>query len=59
MQHFTMHGGQASLEKQVMAPQAGTHEATHHTSRHPDGTLVPLMKEVEIVSVAVTWQSVP
>lgn len=47
------------MEKQVMAPQAGTHEATHHTSRHPDGTLVPLMKEVEIVSVAVTWQSVP
>lgn len=42
-----------------MARQAGTCVSTHHTSRHPDGTLVPLMKEVETVSVADTCQSVP
>lgn len=49
------------MEKQAMLPpaQAGTCGPTHHTSRHPDGTLVPLMKEVEIVTAAATCQRVP
>lgn len=50
------------MEKQAMlppAPQAGRCGPTHHTSRHPNGTLVPLMKELEIVNVAATCQRVP
>lgn len=48
------------MEKQAMATlQAGACGPTHHTSRHPNGTLVPLMKEVETVNVAATRQRVP
>ena len=36
--------GQASTGKQAMATQAGTDAPTHHTSRHPNGTFVPLME---------------
>lgn len=37
------------MKKQAMATQAGRHEPTHHTSRHPNGTFVPLMKDAEII----------
>lgn len=42
-------GGQASMKKQAMATQAGTNAPTHHTSRNPNGTFVPLTKEAETI----------
>lgn len=41
--------GQAGTKKQATATQAGTNAPTHHTSRHPNGTFVPLMKEAETI----------
>lgn len=42
-------GRQAGTKKQAMATQAERNAPTHHTSRHPNGTFVPLMKEAETV----------
>lgn len=37
------------MEEQATDTQADRHAPTYHTSRHPNGTFVPLMKEEETV----------